>query len=150
MSLSLLDQLTSDIITAMKAKDAATTSALRMVKAALTNAEIDARAKGKALDDASVLAAVKGHAKKLAEAIEEFRKGGREEMAAATESELRIIERYLPAAMSEEDVRKVVTTVRAKTGASAMGPLMGAVMKELAGKADGTVVRKLVDEALKK
>ena len=147
--MSLVDQLAADIITAMKAKDAVRTSALRMLKAAISNAEIEARGKGKTLDDAAALAAVKGHAKKLAEAIEEFRKGGREEMAAATESELRIIERYLPAAMSEEDVRKVVAMVRAKTGASAMGPLMGAVMKELAGKADGTVVRKLVDEALK-
>jgi uncharacterized protein YqeY len=145
----LLDQLTTDLVTAMKAKDAATTSALRMLKTALGNAEIEARGSGKAFDDAAQLAVVKRHAKQLAEAAEEYRKGGRADLVAQTESELRIIERYLPAAMSEDEVRKVVVAVRARMPTAQMGPLMGAVMKELQGKADGAVVRKLVEEALR-
>lgn len=146
--MSLLDQLTADLITAMKAKDAATLSALRMLKTALGNAEIEARGKGGAFDDALALAVVKRHAKQLAEAAEEYRKGGRADLVSQTEMELKIIERYLPAAMSEDDVRKVVVAVRAKTGLTQMGPLMGAVMKELQGRADGNLVRKLVEEAL--
>lgn len=147
--MQLTDQLAADLVIAMKAKDAATTSALRMLKSAIANAEIDARGSGKAFDDAAALAVVKSHAKKLAEAIEEYRKGGRSDLATATEAELRIIERYLPAAMPEEDVRKVVAEVKQRTGATQMGPLMGAVMKELQGKADGAVVRKLVEEVLR-
>jgi uncharacterized protein YqeY len=147
--MQLIEQITADLITAMKAKDAATTSALRMVKSAIANAEIDARGSGKMFDDAVVLAVVKSHAKKLAEAIEEYRKGNRPDLVETSEAELHIISTYLPAAMPEDEVRKVVVTVHAKMGSAAMGPLMGAVMKELQGKADGTVVRKLVEEVLK-
>ena len=149
LPMTLLDQLTSDLITAMKAKDAATMSALRMLKSAIANAEIDARGSGKTIDEAAVLAVIKSHAKKLVEAIEEYRKGNRPDLVAASEAELKIISAYLPAMMPEDEVRKVVVAVRAKMGAAAMGPLMGAVMKELQGKADGAVVRKLVEEALK-
>jgi len=147
--MSLVDQLTADLVTAMKAKDAARVSALRMLKTALGNAEIEARGSGKAFDDAAQLAVVKRHAKQLAEAAEEYRRGGRADLVNQTESELKIIEQYLPAAMSEEEVRKVVAAVRAKSGAMQMGPFMGAVMKELQGKADGIVVRKIVEEVLR-
>lgn len=147
--MSLLDQLTADLVTAMKARDAAALSALRMLKTALGNAEIEARGKGAALDDAAQLAVVKRHAKQLAEAAEEYRKGGRADLVSQTEAELKIIEKYLPAAMSEDEIRKVVAAVRARTGATQMGSLMGAVMKELQGRADGTIVRKLVEEALR-
>lgn len=146
--MSLVDQLTIDLTAAMKAKDAATLSALRMLKAAIGNAEIEARGKGGALDDAATLAVVKRHAKQLAESAEEYRKGGRADLVSQTEAELNIIEKYLPAAMSEDEIRKVVVAVRAKTGLTQMGPLMGAVMKELKGGADGNVVRKIVGEVL--
>lgn len=147
--MALLERVQTDVIAAMKAKDAPTTAALRMLKTSLGNAEIEARGSGKKFDDALELACVKRHAKQLAEAAEEYRKGGRADLVSQTESELKIIEKYLPAAMSEEEVRKVVAAVRAKSGAMQMGPFMGAVMKELQGKADGTVVRKIVEEMLK-
>lgn len=147
--MSLVDQLTADLTVAMKAKDAATVSALRMLKTALGNAEIEARGKGGAFDGAATLAVVKRHAKQLAEAAEEYRKGGRADLVSQTETELKIIEKYLPAAISEDDVRKVVVAVRAKTGLTQMGPLMGTVMKELKGGADGNLVRKLVEDALR-
>ena len=145
----IVDKLAADLVAAMKAKDAAKTSALRMVKSAIANAEIDARGSGKPFDDAAALAVVKSHAKKLVEAIEEYRKGGRGDLATAAEEELKTIERYLPAAMPEDDVRKVIAAVKERTGATQMGLLMGAVMKELQGKADGAVVRRLVEEALR-
>lgn len=145
----LLDQLTVDLITAMKAKDAATLSALRMLKTALGNAEIEARGKGGAFDDALALAVMKRYAKQLAEAAEEYRKGGRADLVAPAEAELKIVEKYLPAVMSEDEVRNVVAAVAKRTGATQMGPLMGAVMKELKGGADGNLVRKLVEDALR-
>ncbi|MBI4449681.1 GatB/YqeY domain-containing protein [Candidatus Uhrbacteria bacterium] len=147
--MTLVDQVASDLTTAMKAKDAVATAALRMLKTSLGNAEIEARGSGKKFDDALELACVKRHAKQLAEAAEEYRKGGRADLVSQAESELKIIEKYLPAAMSEEEVRKVIATVRAKSGAMQMGPFMGAVMKELQGKADGTMVRKIVEEMLR-
>lgn len=147
--MSLINQITADLITAMKAKDVATTAALRMLKTSLGNAEIEARGSGRTFDDAIELACVKRHAKQLAESAEEYRKGGRADLVSQTEAELNIIEKYLPAAMSENDVRKVVAAVAKRTGATQMGPLMGAIMKELQGKADGTVVRKIVEETLR-
>lgn len=147
--MSLIERVTSDLTSAMKAKGAATTAALRMLKTSLGNAEIEARGSGKAFDEAMELACVKRHAKQLAESAEEYRKGGRADLVSQTEAELKIIEKYLPAAMSEDEVRKVVVAVRAKTGLTQMGPLMGAVMKELKGGADGTVVRKIVEEMLR-
>ena len=146
---TLRDRVTADLTAAMKAKDASKTAALRMLKTSLGNAEIEARGSGKPFDTAAELACVKRHAKQLAEAAEEYRKGGRADLVSQTEAELKIIEKYLPAAMSEDDVRKIVATVRAKTGLTQMGPLMGAVMKELKGGSDGNVVRKIVEEALK-
>lgn len=148
--MSLIDQLTADLITAMKAKDAARVSALRMLKTALGNAEIEARGKGNApCDDAAMLAVVKRHAKQLTEAAEEYRKGGRADLLSQADAELHMIEQYLPAAMSEEEVREVVARVRERTGATQVGPLMGAAMKELKGGADGHLVRKIVEEALR-
>jgi len=147
--MSLRERVQADVIAAMKAKDASTTAALRMLKTSLGNAEIEARGSGKAFDDAMELACVKRHAKQLAEAAEEYRKGGRADLVNQTETELKIIEQYLPVAMSEAEVRKVVAAVRAKSGAMQMGPFMGAVMKELKGGADGNLVRKIVEEVLK-
>lgn len=145
----LIGQVTADLTAAMKAKNNATRVAtLRMLKASLTNAEIEARGKGRAFDDAAQLACVKRYAKQLTEAIEEYRKGGRGDLVAAAEAELKIINQYLPAAMSEEEVRKAVAAVRERTGVTQMGPFMGVVMKELQGRADGNLVRKLVEEAL--
>lgn len=147
--MSLIEQVAADTIAAMKAKDAATTSALRMLKTAIGNAEIEARGSGKVFDDAVVLAVVKSHAKKLVEAAEEYRTGGRADLVAAAEAELKIVERYLPAAMPEAEIRKAIAAVRSRMPAVQVGPLMGAVMKELKGQADGTAVRKLVEESLK-
>ena len=147
--MTLLEKVQADVIAAMKAKDAATTAALRMLKTAFGNAEIEARGGGKAFDDAMQLAVVKRYAKQLAEAAEEYRKGGRADLVSQAETELKIVEKYLPAAMSEGDVRKVAAAVAKRMGATQMGPLMGAVMKELQGKADGTMVRKIVEELLR-
>ena len=147
--MSLIEKVAADLTVAMKAKDAARVAALRMLKTSLGNAAIEARGSGKEFDDAAQLACAKRHVKQITEAIEEYRKGGRPDLAAPAAAELRIAEQYLPTAMPEEEVRKVVAAVRSRMPTAQMGPLMGAVMKELQGKADGTVVRKIVEEAFK-
>lgn len=133
----------------MKSKDATAVGALRMLKSTLANAEIAARGAGKELDDAGALAAAQRHAKQLREAITEYRAGHRDDLAAAAESELVIVERCLPSQLSEEEIRAVVVAVHARTGSTQVGPLMGSAMKELQGKADGNTVRKMVEEVLR-
>lgn len=147
--MTLLQQLTPDLVAAMKEKDAMRVGALRMLKAALANAEIAARGSGKAWDDAMAIATAQRHAKQLRESMAEYRAGNREDLAASAAAELAVVERYLPAQLADDDIRKAIADVRARTGASQMGALMGAVMKELQGKADGNTVRKLVEEALR-
>ncbi|MBI4433321.1 GatB/YqeY domain-containing protein [Candidatus Uhrbacteria bacterium] len=146
--MSLLEQVTAELVVAMKAKDAVAVSALRMMKSALANAEIAARGAGKEWDDAAAVAVAQRHAKQLRESIAEYRSGNREDLAAATEAELVIVERCLPSQLSEEEIRMAVRTVRDCTGAAQVGPLMGMVMKELQGKADGTTVRRIVEQVL--
>ncbi|MFH1098986.1 MAG: GatB/YqeY domain-containing protein [Candidatus Uhrbacteria bacterium] len=147
--MTLIDQLNANLIAAMKEKDAARMSALRMLKATLANAEIANRGSEKRFDDVAALAVVKMHAKQLRDAMVEYERGGRPDLADAACVELAIVELYLPAALSEDEIKKIVAAVRERTGLAQVGQLMGAVMKELAGKADGTTVRKIVEEMLR-
>lgn len=144
----LVTQIKTDMVTAMKAKDALRVQCLRMAMAAFTNELV---AKGMkptdVLDDAGVLAVLKRLGKQRKEAAEQFEKGGRPEMAASELAELKIIESYLPQMMTREDIDKVARAKKAEMGvtdSSGIGKLTGAVMKELAGKADGNDVKAAV------
>ena len=147
---NLVSRVAADLALAMKAKDAERLSALRMAKTTLTNAAIDARARGAELSEADATAALQTHAKRIRESIAEYRDGGREDLATAAERELLIITAYLPQQLSAEEIRSVVSATRAATGLSAVGPLMGAVMRELQGQADGNTVRAIVTEELQR
>ncbi|HWD98563.1 MAG TPA: GatB/YqeY domain-containing protein [Bryobacteraceae bacterium] len=142
----LLDQLQKDIVAAMKARQEARLSALRMIKSALQKAHVDA---AKPMDDAADQQILKSLVKQRTDAAEMFRKGGREEMAEKEEAERKIIESYLPAAASEEDMQAAIEAAIAETGATS-AKQMGAVMKtaqaQLAGK---TVDGKLLSEKVK-
>ncbi len=132
---------------AMRAKDAVRLSALRNLKAAFMTEAI-ALKKVDPLTDDEALTVVKRLVKQRKDSIEQFRKGGREEMAKAEEAELKILESYLPAQMPEAEVRKVAEAVKAKLGVTdktKLGQLIGAVLKETKGKADGGVVKKVVE-----
>ncbi len=144
--MNLLDQLQKDIVSAMKARDEARLSALRMVKSALQKAHVDA---AKPMDDAADQQVLKSLMKQRTDAAEMFRKGGREDMAQKEEAERRIIESYLPAAASEEDVEAAINAAVAETGATSakqMGAVMKAAQAKLAGK---TVDGKALSEKVK-
>lgn len=147
--MGLVDRIAGDLTVAMKAKDAARVSVIRMLKAALANAAIECRAQGKEFTEDAIGARVQTEAKRVREAMEDFRKGNRDDLVAGAEAELAIMQEYLPQQMNEDDVRAVIARVRGVSGASAVGPLTGAVMKELQGKADGALVRRLVEEVLR-
>ena len=142
--MSLKETLNNDIKTAMKAKDKETLAVLRMIKTAIQAAEID---KKEALNPEEELTILAREAKQRRESLAEFVKAGRNELVAKTEAEIEIVERYLPKQLSVEEVKEVIATVAEKIGATTQkefGKLMGAVMQELKGKADGNVIKEQV------
>ena len=142
--MSLKETLNNDIKTAMKAKDKATLAVLRMIKTAVQAAEIDKKEELNAEEELTILAR---EAKQRRESLAEFVKAGRDELVAKTEAEIEIVERYLPKQLSVEEVKEVIATVAEKIGATTQkefGKLMGAVMQELKGKADGNVIKEQV------
>jgi len=142
------DTLSADLKEAMKAKDAVKVSTIRMVMSAVKNKEIDA---GKPLDDEAMVGVLSTAAKQRREAIEQFRKGGREDLAEKEAAELGIIESYLPEQMSAEDVEVAVKKAISDTGASSakdMGRVMKELMPVLKGKADGKLINELVKKHL--
>ena len=140
------------MVAAMKAKDTIKVETMRGLSAAFTNELVATKRKPTdELSDEDALTVIRREVKKRKEAAEAFDKGGRAESAEKERAEQAILETYLPAMMSDDDVVKVVEAKKTELGISEkkdMGRLMGAVMKELAGKADGDVVKKAVDKVL--
>ena len=145
----LSDTINSDITAAMKAKDAARLSALRMLKAAVMNKGVE---KSRDLDDAEVLQVVSSLVKQRRDSVDQFSKAGRTDLVDKETAEIAILEAYLPPAASPEDVEAAVAAAVAETGASSprdMGKVMKAVMPKLAGKnADGRVISEAVRRKL--
>jgi hypothetical protein len=142
----ILDLLQKDIVAAMKAKEEARLSALRMIKTALHKAHVDS---AKPLDDAADQQILKSLMKQRTDAADMFRKGGREESALKEEAERKIIESYLPAGATPEEIDAAIDAAMAETGAKEakqMGLVMKAVQAKLAGK---TVDGKLISEKVK-
>lgn len=137
------------IITAMKAKDALTVDVLRGLTAAFTNELVATKRKpSDELTDEEALGVIRREVKKRKESVLAFRSGGREESAQKEEAEQALLEAYLPAMMSMEDIQKIVTAKKAELGVNDKkdaGRLVGIVMKDLLGKADGNDVKKVVD-----
>src|SRR6185436_6873033 len=147
--MTLQEKFQSHLADAMRSKDQLRLSVLRMMKSAVKNKEVD---KMKALEEGEVLAVLNTMVKQRKDSVEQFRKGGREELAQKEEAEIKIIEEYLPAAASDDDIRKAIEEAVQETGAASikdMGKLMKATMTRLAGKtADGSRVSQLVKEKL--
>ena len=134
--------------TAMRAKDAARLSAVRLVLAAIKQREVDER---KDLSDAEVLSVLEKVIKQRRESIAQFEKGGRADLAAREKSELDVLSAYLPAQMGEAEIQKEIDAVVAETGATGakdMGKVMAALKSRLAGKADMSSVSALVKKKL--
>jgi uncharacterized protein YqeY len=145
----LSDTVNTDITAAMKAKDAARLSALRMLKAAITTKGVE---KGRDLEDAEVLQVVSSLVKQRRDSVDQFSKAGRTDLVDKETAEIVILEAYLPPAASPEEVEAAVAAAIAETGASSpkdMGKVMKAVMPKLAGKnADGRAVNEAVRRML--
>src|SRR4051794_1590031 len=147
--MALLEKLQAQMVAAMKAKDEGKLGTLRMMKAALKKHEVDSM---KPLDEATEMQILGTLIKQRRESIEMFRKGGREDLAANEESELRVIETYMPASATPEDIASAVEAAMAETGATSakqMGAVMKAVQSKLAGKrVDNKAVSDLVKSRL--
>ncbi|HEX4996816.1 MAG TPA: GatB/YqeY domain-containing protein [Terriglobia bacterium] len=147
--MTLQERMQAEIVQAMRDKDSLRLGVLRMMKTAIKNREVE---KMKVLDEPEVIAALQSLVKQRRDSIEQFRKGGREELALKEESEIRVIEEYLPAAASEDDIRAAVADAVRETGAASvkdMGKVMKATLGRLAGKTvDGARVSQLVKEHL--
>jgi uncharacterized protein YqeY len=142
----LLERLQTEMVAAMKAKDEARLGALRMIKAALKKHEIDSM---KPLDEATEMRVLETLIKQRRESADMFRKGGREDLAVREDAELALIETYMPASASDEDIERAVSEALAETGATSakqMGLVMKAVQAKLAGR---RVDNKAVSEKVK-
>lgn len=148
--MSLETQLTEDLKTAMKAHDKLTLNVVRMMKAALTNEKIK---QGHDLTADEELTVVSRELKQRKESLEEFQKGNREDLVAGVKAEIKIVEKYAPKQLSADEITQIVTDSIAKVGATGMGDfgkVMGAVMPQVKGKADGSLVNQTVKAQLNK
>jgi uncharacterized protein len=147
--MTLGEKIVSDLTASMKAQDAARTSTLRMVKAAMMNRQIE---KGGPLDDEDVSKLLRSLVKQRRDSIEQYDKAGRQELVDKEKAEIEIIEGYLPRAASPEEIEKVVLEVITSTAATSMkdmGKVMKATQSALAGKnADGRLVSEIVKAKL--
>ena len=145
--MTLKEKIIADMTAAMKAKDAARTSTLRMVKAAIINREKEG---GAEISDEDVVKLLRSQVKQRRDSVEQYQKAGRQELVDKETAEIAVIEGYLPQAASEVEIDQAVAAAIVETGATSMkdmGAVMKTVMAKLAGKnADG----KLVSETVKK
>jgi uncharacterized protein YqeY len=144
---TLFDQVTHDIADAMRQKNQATLAPLRMLKAALMNREVE---KGRALDEAESIQVVNSLVKQRRDSVEQFRAGGRTDLADREQAELEFLQRYLPPAADEAAIAQAIAAAIAETGAASpkdMGKVMKAVTAKLAGQ---TVDGRALSEAVKK
>jgi uncharacterized protein YqeY len=147
---SLTTQIRHDLHDAMRAKDKVRAGTLRMALTAITTAEV-AGEQARELDDDEVLRVLAKEAKKRREAADAYAAAGRPELAQAEESELAVLEGYLPAQLGDDDLLAVVERAVATTGASSireMGQVMRAAQAEVAGRADGGRIAALVKQVL--
>lgn len=146
--MSLQTDIKEGIKDAMRAKDAVRLSVLRGLSAAFTNELVaKKRRPDEELSDEEALAVISKEARKRKDSIEQFEKGGRPELAADEKAELDILQTYLPAQMSEDEIRKYVEDKKAELNPApdAKNQFMGAIMKDLKGKADGQIVKSVID-----
>ncbi len=152
MRMTLHEQIKNEIPVAMKARDTERLRAARNLLAALTN-ELVAKGKkpNEILQDSDAYAVVKRLAKQRKDSIAQFKAGGREDLVRGEETELAYLGKLLPKEMSEDDIRALVLKKKEELGISdksKIGVLIGAVMKEAKGNADGNTIKKVVEELL--
>ena len=145
-------QLQEDLKSAMRAKDVVALNALRALKTALTNAAIEKSGLGTALDPAESVAIVRKQVKQRQESFAQYAANERPELAAVEQAEITVLERYLPAALSAEELDELVVAAIAETGASSkadLGKVIKLVQDKAAGRADGKTLSQAVMQRLK-
>ncbi|MGC8837543.1 MAG: GatB/YqeY domain-containing protein [Anaerolineae bacterium] len=146
--MGLLEQLNEDLKEALRAQDQLRKDTIRMVKAAIRNAEVE---RGRALEEGEILEIIAKQVKLRREALADFHRGGRHDLVRQYEGEVTILEGYLPRQMSREEIVQAAREVIAELGAEgprAVGPVMRELMQRLRGRADGKVVNEVVKELL--
>jgi uncharacterized protein YqeY len=147
--MTLMERISQDIAAAMRAKETVRLGALRMAKSALVNREVE---KGRALEDGESLQVMASLIKQRRDSIEQFRKGGRDDLADKEAAEITTLETYLPPALDEAALERLVDEVIADTGASGakdLGRVMKGVMPKLTGQAvDGRLINEIVRRKL--
>jgi hypothetical protein len=148
----IFEKISKDYIQAMKARDSLRIGVLSYIKSVIKYREIENREKEKELTDDDVIDVISKEVKKREEAIEMYRQGRREDLAHKEEEELKVLKEYLPAQMPEEEIRKTVVQIIEKLGATGskdFGKVMKEAMIEIKGKANGALIKKIVEESLK-
>ena len=148
--MGLKETLKSDLTEAIRSSDKVVSGTIRMVLTAITNEEVSGK-EARVLSDQEIITVLSREGKKRREAAEEFAKAGRTDRAADEKAEGEVIAKYLPAQLSEDDIKKLIVDAVASTGAAGpadMGKVMGAIKPKIAGKADGGLVSSLVKAAL--
>ena len=148
--MGLKETLKSDLTEAIRTSNKVVSGTIRMVLTAITNEEVSGK-EARVLSDDEIITVLSREAKKRREAAEEFAKANRPDKAAEEKAEGEVIAKYLPAQLSEDDLKKMIAAAVASTGASGpgyMGKVMGAIKPQIAGKADGALVSSLVKAAL--
>lgn len=146
----LVDKIQSNLVTAMKNKDELTLSVLRMLKSSIQLAQVE-KGKDNALTDDDVLVLVRRLIKQRTEAAEMYKSGGASDRAERELAEIKVLETYQPAQLSDEDILKIVAEVAKETGAAGpkdMGKMMGKTMAAVKGQADGNRVKSAVQQYL--
>ena len=146
----LVDKIQSNLVTAMKNKDELTLSVLRMLKSSIQLAQVE-KGKDNALTDDDVLVLVRRLIKQRTEAAEMYKNGGAADRAERELAEIKVLEVYQPAQLSDEDILKIVAKVAEETGAAGpkdMGKMMGKTMAAVKGQADGNRVKSAVQQYL--
>ncbi|HNV97230.1 MAG TPA: GatB/YqeY domain-containing protein [bacterium] len=147
--MSLKEKIEHDFIEAFKSKNTDIAETLKLLKSSIKNKEIELI---KTLDEAEVIKVLMTEVKKRKDSIEQFKNGGREDLAQKEQVELSIIEKYLPEMMSEDEVKKIICAIIESSGEgklkSNFGKFMKLAMMELDGKADGSIVSKILNQEL--
>jgi uncharacterized protein YqeY len=149
--MSLQQRIDEDLKDAMRAKDAARLSVLRLLKAALKNAAIEKVGAEGELNDADAVAVIRKQVKQRQDSIESFEKGGRADLAEKEKAEIAVLSNYLPQAMNAEELQKTVAETIAEVGATSraqMGAVMKALQPKIAGRADGKTLSAEVQKQL--
>jgi len=150
--MKIKEKIQTDLKEAMKASDTIKRDTLRLLSSMIKNAEIGKGKEGGEIDDKETLKIISQSVKQRKESARQYKEGGRNDLAEKEDQELDILSNYLPQQLNAEEIKAIVDKIIAQTKSrleSDMGKVMGAAMKQMAGRADGNLVKEIVEKSLK-